>query len=47
MEVIMFTSYMSILVNGSATKEFMVEKELCQSDPLSSFLFVLAMEGLT
>lgn len=43
----MFTSYMSILVNGSTTKEFMVEKELCQSDPLSMFLLVLAMESLT
>nr|GEV12839.1 putative RNA-directed DNA polymerase, eukaryota, reverse transcriptase zinc-binding domain protein [Tanacetum cinerariifolium] len=36
----------SILVNGSPTMEFDISKGLRQGDPLSSFLFILAMEGL-
>lgn len=43
----MFSSSMSILVNGSTTMDLQVEKWLRQSDPLLSFLFVIAMEGLT
>ncbi|XP_058722191.1 uncharacterized mitochondrial protein AtMg01250-like [Vicia villosa] len=38
---------MSILVNGSATNDFSVEKGLRQGDPLSPFVFVLVMEALT
>ncbi|CAK8543854.1 unnamed protein product [Lathyrus sativus] len=38
---------MSVLVNGSATSEFVVNKGLLQEDPLSPFLFILVMEGLT
>ncbi|XP_058784174.1 uncharacterized mitochondrial protein AtMg01250-like [Vicia villosa] len=47
MEACVFSSHMSILVNGSATKEFTVQRGLRQGDPLSPFLFVLVMEGLT
>ncbi|XP_058755916.1 uncharacterized protein LOC131629131 [Vicia villosa] len=41
-----FSSHMSVMVNGSPTKEFLVEKGLRQGDPLSSFLFVVVAEGL-
>lgn len=40
------TSTTSILVNGSPTYEFNFEHGLRQGDPLSSFLLLIAAEGL-
>ncbi|XP_058732794.1 uncharacterized protein LOC131604367 [Vicia villosa] len=45
-ECCIFTNSLSVLVNGSTTKDFRVEKGLRQGDPLSPFVFVLVMEVL-
>ncbi|XP_058747167.1 uncharacterized protein LOC131620174 [Vicia villosa] len=46
MEALIFTSTMSVLVNGSPTKKFEVGRGLSQGDPISPFLFVIVPEGL-
>nr|GEV55001.1 cysteine-rich receptor-like protein kinase [Tanacetum cinerariifolium] len=39
-------SYASVLINGSPTKEFKLERGLRQCDPLSHFLFILVVEAI-
>lgn len=47
MEILVFSSQMSVLVNRSPTKDFEVEMGLQKGNSLSPFLFVIFAEGMT
>lgn len=41
------TASMSVLVNGSPTKEFRMSKGIWQGDPMAPFLFLIVANGLS
>src|SRR3954467_8763236 len=46
MNALVFYSSMSVMVNGSPTKELKVKRGLRKVDPISPFLFVIVTEAL-
>ncbi|XP_058725516.1 uncharacterized protein LOC131596794 [Vicia villosa] len=46
MEALVFSSMISMLVNGSSTAKFVASRGLRQGDPMSQFLFLLVAEDL-
>ena len=42
---ILSSASVSVLINGSPTAQFCVEKSVRQGDPLSSYLFILYIDG--
>lgn len=46
-EVMVFSSQMSVLVNGNLTKDFIFGRGLWQGGLISLFLFIVVVEGLT
>lgn len=45
-KAIIFSKYISILVNDNPTKDFKAHRGLRQRDPLSLFLFMIVTEGI-
>lgn len=40
------SNFISVLINGSPSREFQAKRGLCQGDPLFPFLYLIVAEGL-